>query len=149
MEFDCIPILSVGIEDVIIPGAQASGDLRWMHATRYQRILRSIVRHLPGNAAEALRRNEPGFRSADGSFFRSFSGKVSHRTQALKGRTNDECRQPTRLTDHFALIADAALAFVCESLHACENRIGVEMRFRDHVRFEAAASPAIIEVGRE
>ncbi len=64
MEFDCIPILSVGIEDVIIPGAQASGDLRWMHATRYQRILRSIVCHLPGNAAEALRRNEPDFRSA-------------------------------------------------------------------------------------
>src|ERR1700746_743933 len=25
------------------------------------------------------------------------------------------------LTDHFALIADAALAFVCESLYACEN----------------------------
>ena len=64
-------------------------------------------------------------------------------------RTNDECRQPTRLTDHFALIADAALAFVCESLHACENRIGVEMRFRDYFRFEAAASPGIVEVGRE
>lgn len=44
--------------------AQASGDLRWMHATRYQRILRSFVCHLPGNAAEALRQNEPDFRSA-------------------------------------------------------------------------------------
>lgn len=54
-----------------------------------------------------------------------------------------------RLTDHFALIADAALAFVCESLHACENRIGIEMRFRDHFRLEAAASPGIVEVGRE
>ena len=69
--------------------------------------------------------------------------------QALKGRTNDECRQPTRLTDHFALIADAALAFVCESLHSCKNRIGVEMCFRDHFRFEATASPGIVEVGRE
>jgi len=67
----------------------------------------------------------------------------------LKARINNEWRQPARLTDHFALIADAALAFVCESLHACENRIGVEMRFRDHVRFEAAASPGIVEVGRE
>ena len=57
--------------------------------------------------------------------------------------------QAPRLTDHFALIADAALAFVCESLHARENRIRIEMRFRDHVRFEAAASPAIVEVGRE
>jgi hypothetical protein len=53
------------------------------------------------------------------------------------------------LTDHFALIADAALAFVCESLHACENRIGIKMRFRDHFRFEAAASPGIVEVGGE
>ena len=70
-------------------------------------------------------------------------------TQALKGRTNGEYRQPTRLTDHFALIADAALAFVCESLHACENRIGVEMRFRDHFQFEATASPGIVEVGCE
>ncbi len=69
--------------------------------------------------------------------------------QALKGRTSDERRQPTRLTDHFALIADAALALVCESLHACENRIGIEMRFRDHFRLEAAASPGIVEVGRE
>src|SRR5271165_553070 len=83
------------------------------------------------------------FDRPDGSFF----GKLF--TQALKGRTNDECRQPSRLTDHFALIADASLAFVCESLHACENRIGVEMRFRDHIRFESAASPAIVEVGRE
>jgi hypothetical protein len=57
--------------------------------------------------------------------------------------------EPTRLTDQFPLIADAALAFVRESLHACENRIGVEMRFRDHVRFEAAASPGIVEVGGE
>ena len=44
--------------------AQASGDLMWMHATRYQRILRSFVCHLPGNAAEALRQDEPAVRSA-------------------------------------------------------------------------------------
>jgi hypothetical protein len=35
-----------------------------MPATRYQRILRSFVWHLPVNAAEALRQNEPDFRSA-------------------------------------------------------------------------------------
>ena len=74
---------------------------------------------------------------------------LSRGASKSKGRTNDECRQLTRLTDHFALIADAALAFVCESLHAGENRIGVEMRFRDHFRFEAAGSPGIVEVGRE
>ncbi len=39
------------------------------------------------------------------------------------------------LSDHFALIADAALALVCEPLHARENRIGIQMRFRDHFRF--------------
>jgi len=69
-------------------------------------------------------------------------------TPVLNGRTNNERLQPTRLTDHFALLADAALAFVCESLYASENRIGVEMRFRNHIRFEAAASPGIVEVGR-
>jgi hypothetical protein len=41
--------------------AQASGELRCMHATRYQRI---FVCHPLGNAAEALRQNEPDFRSA-------------------------------------------------------------------------------------
>ena len=65
---------------------------------------------------------------------------------ALKGCTHDERRRPTQLTDHFALISDAELAFLCESLHACENRIGIEMRFCDHIRFETAASPAIVEV---
>jgi hypothetical protein len=55
----------------------------------------------------------------------------------------------TGLPDHFPLIADAALAFVGESLDAGENRIGIEMRFRDHFQFEAAASPGIVEVGRE
>ena len=95
-------------------------------------------------SAEALRENEPDCLSA-----RLIVFLLKVVTQALKGRTNDECRQPTRLTDHFALIADAALAFVCESLHACENRIGIEMRFRDHFRFEAAASPGIVEVGGE
>ena len=65
------------------------------------------------------------------------------------GRTDHERRRPAGLADHLALIADAALAFVCESLHAGENRIGIEMRFRDHFRFEAAASPAIVEVGSE
>jgi hypothetical protein len=92
--------------------------------------------HLPGYAAEALRRNEPDFRSA-----RPVVLSFEIVTQALKMRADDECRQRTRLTDHFALLADAALAFVCESLHACENRIGVEVRFRDHFQFEAAASP--------
>ena len=115
-----------------------------MHATRYQRILRSFVCHLPGNAAEALRQNEPDFRSAR---LIVLSLESCHRV--LKGRTSDQRRQPTRLTDHFALIADAALAFVGESLHPCENRIGVEMRFRNHFRFKAAAYPEIVQVGRK
>src|SRR5271165_2889339 len=135
------------IKDVIIPGAQASGDLRWMHGCMQQITSAScaassvICRVTP---QRLYARTNLIFDRPDRSFF---LWKVV--TQALKGRTNDECRQPNRLTDHFALIADAALAFVCESLHACENRIGVEMRFRDHIRFESAASPAIVEVGRE
>jgi len=56
---------------------------------------------------------------------------------------------PTRLTNHLVLIGHAEFAFVCESLYACENRVGVEMCFHDHFRFESAASPAIVEVGRE
>ena len=70
-------------------------------------------------------------------------------TGALKPRSDDEYRPLTRLTDHFALLADSAVVFVCETLHACENRIGVEMRFRDHFRFKASAAPGIVEVGRE
>jgi len=62
---------------------------------------------------------------------------------------NDEYRQPTRLTNHSALVRDAALTFVGESLNAGENRIGIEMRFRDHVGLEAAGAPAIVEVGGE
>ncbi len=54
-----------------------------------------------------------------------------------------------RLSEHPALVADAALAFVGESLHAGENRLGVKMRFRDHFRLETAASPAIVKVGGE
>src|SRR5215472_3808693 len=53
----------------------------------------------------------------------------------------------TRLTHHFALIDDTALSVLCKSLHAREDRIGVEMRFRDDVRFEATASPAVIKIG--
>jgi hypothetical protein len=68
---------------------------------------------------------------------------------ALKERTSDRCGQYDHLTNHFSLIADAELAFVCESLYACKNRIGIKMRFLDHFRFEAPASPAIVEVGGE
>lgn len=78
------------------------------------------------------------------------AGRVLIAAEKLtSGRNNDECRQPTGLTDHFALIAPAAFAFVCESRYTCENRIGIEMRFGNHFRFEASASPGIVEVGGE
>jgi hypothetical protein len=57
--------------------------------------------------------------------------------------------QRIRLTNHFALVADAALAFVGEALYAGENRIGIEMRFFDHFQLEPTASPGIVEVGGE
>src|SRR5215469_4551684 len=55
----------------------------------------------------------------------------------------------TRLIHHFALIAGTALSVLCKSLHAREDRIRVEMRFRDDVRFEATASPAVIKIRRQ
>ena len=67
----------------------------------------------------------------------------------LVDRTLTATATATLLTNHLSLIADAALAFICEPLHACENRIGIEMRFRNDVRFETATPPAIVEVGRE
>ena len=53
--------------------------------------------------------------------------------------------------DHFGWspVCRARCAFVGESFHPGENRIGIEMRFRDHFRFQAAGSPAIVEVGGE
>src|SRR5579862_5831809 len=69
----------------------------------------------------------------------------------MSKKANVICRWicDSRLADHFALLADAALAFVGESLHTSQNRFGIEMRFSDHVGFQAAASPMIVEVGGE
>ncbi len=111
---------------------------------RYQRILRSIACHLPATPQRLYAGTNLIF-----AWARRIVLLWKVVTQALKARTNHERRQPTRLTDHFTLIADAALAVVGESFHACENRISVEMCFRDHFRFKAATSPGIVEVGRE
>src|ERR1700751_2726745 len=55
------------------------------------------------------------------------AGRTTTRLPSKRLRCNHptSADQPARLTDHLALIADAALAFVCESLHARENRIRI------------------------
>src|SRR5262249_41468035 len=82
------------------------------------------------------------------NFSRRTRNHASLKPQRRKIANLISCKA-TGLTDHFALIADAAFAFLRESLHSGENRIGIEMRFRDYIRFEATASPAIVEVRRE
>ncbi len=81
--------------------------------------------------------------------FRHFQWAAAARHNGVTTSLNGNSNFLVTLPDHLALIADAVLAFVGESLHACENRIGIEMRFRDHFQFEAATSPAIVEVGGE
>ena len=52
----------------------------------------------------------------------------------------------SRLAKHFALPCDALLAFFGETLHCCENRFRIQMRFGDHLSFQPAGEPLIVPV---
>src|SRR5437870_12294954 len=62
-------------------------------------------------------------------------------------RTSSKPRPLRERIDVATLTFQARAVVLREPRDAAEDRVGVQVRFRDHVRLQAAAQPVVVEVG--